>query len=146
MANICGNFNLFTVTMVAPRSTAPTSLNHFSLSSVHTLFVLAWPFQTNLISWEEFLNSPMLFKHTIFSPDDKFYITMPPYHLQWFWRHWLQIKIKDSKHFQNVLQACNGIQGKKPAGQNWCIALDIVLTDFVIGNVPCKQALYVLDQ
>ena len=71
---------------------------------------------------------------------------MPQYYLQWFYWHCPSIKIKYIKWGWHVLQACNGIQGPKPSGWNWWIDLDLVLTGFVLINVPCEQALYVLAQ
>ena len=86
------------------------------------------------------------FQNTILYPADIFYVPMPPYYLQWFMWCYLHINIKDSKWGLHFLQACNVIQGKKPAALNWWISLDAVLNYVVLINLPCEQAVCVLAQ
>ena len=86
------------------------------------------------------------FQNTIIAPADIFYVPMPPYYLQWLIWSYLQINIKDIKWGLHFLQACNVIQGTKPASLNWWISLDAVLTGFGLINLPCEQVVYVLDQ
>ena len=98
-------------------------------------------------SWkfiEVVLDVTNYFQNTILYPDYIFYVMVSPYYLQGFWRRYPRFNIKYSKWVQRVLQACNGIQGTKSSGKNWWIALDKVLTAYVLINVPYKQALYIL--
>ena len=54
------------------------------------------------------------------------------------------IKIKYIKQGKQILQACNVIQVTKPAGQNWWIVLDVILTGFGLSNIPCYKSLCVI--
>ena len=86
------------------------------------------------------------FQNTILALADRFYALFPPYYLQWFMWRYLRINIKDSKWCRHFLQSCNVIQVTKPAAWNWWISLEAVLTTFGLKNLPCEQAVYVLDQ
>lgn len=83
------------------------------------------------------------FQNTILPPHKREYVTLPPYYLEWFKRRHPLITVDETKG-RLCIQACNGMQGTKPAGRNWNQALHAVLTTFGLQNVPAEQALYVL--
>ena len=131
---------------------AITHIRRSDLTESFTPIIIDFPFGYSMefSSWWNiivgFLDDTNYFQNTILAPDDIFYVPMPPYYLQWFMWRQLWINIKYIKWGWHVLQSCNVIQGTKMAAWNWLISLDTVLTSFGLINLPCEQAVYVLDQ
>ena len=73
---------------------------------------------------------------------ERVYVSLPPYYLDWFERSYPNVTLnRDDGPF--FLQCMNGIQGKKPAGRQWNILLDAVVTILKYNKSTIDHAIYI---
>jgi hypothetical protein len=55
----------------------------------------------------------------IFDPNERTYLSLPPFYLEWFKAQWLDYKLPSENIKDLVLQCLRAIQGTKDAGNRW---------------------------
>ena len=82
------------------------------------------------------------FQNTNVPIHERVCVSPPPYYLDWFERYYPNVPLnRDNSPF--CLQCMNGIQGENPAGRQWNILLDAVVTILEYKKSTIDHAIYI---
>jgi hypothetical protein len=79
----------------------------------------------------------------VFDPDDRTYITLPPFYFEWFHHHWPDYPLPSLSPKELVIQCLCIIQGCKDAGNRWYILLKTHLQDIGMQVSPLDHGVFI---
>jgi hypothetical protein len=79
----------------------------------------------------------------VFDPDERTYITLPPFYLEWFHHNWPDYKLPSLLSKDLVIQCLHSIQGTKDSGNRWYHLLKSKLQDLGMTTSTLDHGVFV---